>query len=284
MPPAFKNPSATLYVPDSLAPEMALARCTHLGIAAHQDDLEFMAYHGILECHSSDSKWFGGIICTDGAGSSRTGAYADFTDEQMVAVRRQEQETAAALGRYGVMVQLGHSSREVNQPGETPLVADLTALLTQIRPEILYTHNPADKHKTHIGVLAATLRAVRALPKADRPQAVWGCEVWRDLDWMLDADKVALDVSGQPELANALNGVFDSQIAGGKRYDLAVMGRRLANATFFNSHASDAASMLSLAMDLTPLAHDESLDVTAYVTGYLDRFRNEVIQNLQGYS
>jgi len=34
----------------------------------------------------------------------------------------------------------------------------------------------------------------------------------------------------------ALLGVFESQIAGGKRYDLALMGRRRANATYFESH------------------------------------------------
>jgi hypothetical protein len=57
---------------------------------------------------------------------------------------------------------------------------------------------------------------------------VLGCEVWRDLDWLLDSDKVALDSSAKPELAAALLKVFDSQISGGKRYDLATLGRRAA--------------------------------------------------------
>jgi LmbE family N-acetylglucosaminyl deacetylase len=52
----------------------ALARITHLGIGAHQDDLEFMAFHGILACfRMRDDRWFGGVTCTNGAGSSRTG-------------------------------------------------------------------------------------------------------------------------------------------------------------------------------------------------------------------
>ena len=50
-----------------------------------------------------------------------------------------------------------------------------------------------------------------------------------------------MDVSGRDNLAAAMNGVFDSQIAGGKRYDLATIGRRAANATFFESHATDQA-------------------------------------------
>ena len=61
-----------------------------------------------------------------------------------------------------------------------------------------------------------------------------------------------MDVSGHDHLAAAMNGVFDSQIAGGKRYDLATLGRRAANATFFESHATDTATQLIFGMDLTP--------------------------------
>ncbi len=39
-----------------------------------------------------------------------------------------------------------------------------------------------------------------------------------------DEDKVAFDLSAQENLQMALLGVFDSQISGGKRYDLATMG------------------------------------------------------------
>ena len=42
---------------------------------------------------------------------------------------------------------------------------------------------------------------------------------------------------GTGEPGAALIGVFDSQIAGGKRHDLAVLGRRRANATYNASHA-----------------------------------------------
>ena len=43
----FHNPAADLFVPDGLEMPAALSRTTHLAIAAHQDDLEIMAYHGI---------------------------------------------------------------------------------------------------------------------------------------------------------------------------------------------------------------------------------------------
>jgi len=87
---------------------------------------------------------------------------------------------------------------------------------------------------------------------------------------------VVLDVSGADALAEKLNNVFASQIAGGKRYDLAVEGRRRANATFLASHATDAIEKVWLAMDLTPLAQDASPDVVDFTTDFIDRFREDV--------
>ena len=51
----------------------------------------------------------------------------------------------------------------------------------------------------------------------------------------------------------SLLGVFDSQVCGGKRYDLATMGRRRANATYLASHGVDESTSLIFGMDLTPL-------------------------------
>lgn len=280
------QPQGQLFIPDGLQETEALARITHLGIGAHQDDLEFMAFHGILECFARDDRWFGGVTCTDGAGSSRTGPYADFTDAEMKAIRKQEQNAAASIGRFGAMFQLDLPSSAVKSATDTTLQDDLAAILAATRPEIVYTHNPADKHDTHIGVTIAALLAIRSLPKDMRPAKVIGCEVWRNLDWMPDGEKVLMDVSGRDNLSAALNGVFDSQIAGGKRYDLATLGRRAANATFFDAHSTDAATQLIFGMDLTPLAHDDSADIAAFVCGLIDRFRDDVrekVSNRIGY-
>ena len=265
-----------MFVPDGVPTEAALARVTHLGIGAHQDDLEFMAFHGIIACYHSTSEWFGGVTCTDGRGSPRKGAYASLDDEEMRVVRQREQDLAARIGRYGVMVQLGHPSAAVKDRGRPGWREDLLALLRVTRPRVVYTHNLADKHDTHVAVAVATVAAIRALPPGERPTAVYGCEVWRDLDWLPDAEKVAHDVGGFEALAAALNGVFDSQIAGGKRYDLGVIGRRRANATFFDSHVVDLAAQIAFAMDLTPLARDETLDLATYVDGLVDCFREDV--------
>ncbi len=274
------QPSAEIFVPDGKPVAEALARITHLGIGAHQDDLEFMAFHGILNCFASEKNCFGGVICTNGSGSARTGPYADFTDAQMMEVRRREQNAAAMIGRYGVMLQLDHPSSVVKSPTDIGLKEDLKKILTATRPEVVYTHNPADKHDTHIGVVIATLQAMRELPREQRPQRVWGCEVWRALDWLPDADKVMMDVSGRDNLAAALDGVFDSQIAGGKRYDLATAGRRAANATFFESHATDKTTQLIFGMDLTPLVVDENADIVNYVCDFIGKFQADVRQKL----
>lgn len=274
------NSTAELFIPDGQPEAEALARITHLGIGAHQDDLEFMAFHGIVTCFTREDKWFGGVTCTNGSGSARTGPYAAFTDAQLMAVRRQEQRTAAAVGRYGAMIQLDYPSSAVKSPTATQLRNDLTQILALTQPEVIYTHNPADKHDTHVGVVVAALQALRALPRPQRPNQVIGCEVWRNLDWLPDTDKVVMDVSGGDNLAAALNGVFDSQIAGGKRYDLATQGRRAANATFFEPHATDRTTQLIFGMDLTPVVADESKDILEFVCSFIDRMKAEVRQEL----
>ena len=272
--------TAEIFIPDGTQQYAALQRITHLGIGAHQDDLEFMAFHGILSCFARDDQWFGGVTCTNGAGSSRSGPYAEFCDAQMMWIRRQEQNTAAVIGGYAAMIQLDYPSSAIKSATEQEIKEDLKAILSVSRPDVVYTHNPADKHDTHIGVTVAALQAMRELPSDQRPEQVIGCEVWRDLDWLPDAAKVLMDVSGRDNLAAALNGVFDSQIAGGKRYDLATLGRRAANATFFNSHATDAATQLIFGLDLTPLVADESKDIVSYVCDLIEQFNADVRKKL----
>ena len=276
----FQNPSADVFIPDGKPAADALARVTHLGIGAHQDDLEFMAFHGILTCFGQEDKWFGGVTCTSGAGSSRTGRYAALNNTEMATIRRQEQNKAAVLGRFGTMIQLDYDSDAVKRPSSLDLKNDLKAILSATQPEVVYTHNPADKHDTHIGIVVAALQAMRELPREQRPKQVIGCEVWRDLDWLLDSEKVVMDVSGHDDLADELNGVFTSQIDGGKRYDLATLGRRAANATFFNSHATDHSTQVIFGIDLTPIVADESKDILDFVCAHIERFHADVRQKL----
>jgi LmbE family N-acetylglucosaminyl deacetylase len=275
-----RNAGALVYVPDERPLDEALRRTTHLGIVAHPDDLEILAARGILECYEAADRWFCGVVITDGAGSARTGPYASYDDVQMRAVRREEQQEAAQLGKFGAVVMLDYTSKELRE-NRPAVVGDLEAILSAMRPGVLYTHNLADRHSTHVAAALAAIEACRKVPPVAQPGRVLGGEVWRDLDWLSAADKVAEDVGGRDALAADLIAVFDSQIAGGKRYDLAVAGRRRAHATYHESHAIDAATALAYAMDLTPLVRDPGLSPVEFVEGLLDRFGGEVRNTLE---
>lgn len=269
---------ADIYLPSpGRSPEEALARVTHLCIAAHQDDIEIMAHAGICDClDAPDRRAFGGVVVTNGAGSPRTGAYAHLTDAQMQEVRREEQRHAAKLGGYVVQLQLAHSSADVKNLGHPGVAADLDAIFAGCRPEVVYLHNPADKHDTHVAVLTRCIEALRRMPAERRPAQVLGCEVWRDLDWLVDTDKVALDAGRRPALAADMLKAFESQIAGGKRYDLATLGRRAAHATYHTSHATDRLTGITWAMDLTQLARDHQLSLADYTLGYVERLKVDI--------
>lgn len=271
------NKKAVVYVPDGTEVNAAVARTTHLAIAAHEDDIEFMAYAPISECFGKKDKWFSGVVVTDGAGSPRSGIYADCSDEDMKAIRIEEQKKAAHVGGYSVQFLLSHPSKAVKDKADGEHVTEeLAGILRAARPRFVYMHNLADKHETHVATALKALAALRSLPEEERPEKLFGCEVWRDLDWMSDEEKVFLDTGAYPHLARALSGVFDSQISGGKRYELAAEGRRLANATFSASHACDTYEGLNYAMDLTPLLRDVSLDPAEFVAERIRRFETEV--------
>lgn len=270
------------FIPDGVNLQAAQARVTHMAIGAHQDDLEIFAYHGISACYRSSTNWFAGVTVTDGGGSARVGVYQEFTDEQMKEVRHREQNRAAKMGGYSFQSQLGVPSTIVKDAGESEaLVDELFELLDASRPHTLYLHNPADKHDTHIAVLARCLVALRRMEPENRPKHVYGCEVWRDLDWLDDEYKIALPVDEHPILARDLVAIFESQVAGGKDYVNATLGRRHANATFFQSHVVDEVSGYTFAMDLGPLLSDESLSVQDFVQSHLDRFKSDVRKRIQ---
>ncbi|MBI5952807.1 MAG: PIG-L family deacetylase [Chloroflexi bacterium] len=272
----FHLDTAEIYVPDELPVEQALARTTHLCFSAHQDDIEIMAAQPIVECFQQKDKWFTGVVVTDGRGSPRNGLYEKYSDDEMRLVRFKEQRKAAIVGEFAAQVMLDFPSKVIKDATRNEPVEDILAILRATKPEFVYTHNLADKHDTHVGVTLRVIEALRRLNQAERPEKVFGCEVWRALDWMVDSDKVTMDVSSHENLQFALLGVFDSQIAGGKRYDLASMGRRRANATYFESHGVDDTTGLSYAMDMTPLMNDASLKPAEFVQGFVRRLSLDI--------
>ncbi len=279
----FKNKEASTYFDDRFSGlEEAFKQTTHLAIGAHQDDIEIMAANGIGECYQNKNKWFSAIVCTNGAGSSRSGAFANFSDQQMMEERRKEQVRAAQFGEYASLAQLFYPSKSVKEKNaDVHLKEDLKKILYHCTPEVLYTHNLADKHKTHVGVVSSVIEAIRELPKENRPNKVYGCEVWRNLDWLSDDLKVKLPINLNEEFLKELLGYFKSQISGGKRYDLATLGRMYANATYLNSHTVDTTERITYAMDLTELIEDVTISFENFLFHKLERFSIDVIQNLQ---
>ncbi len=260
--------------------EKSLAGVTDLCIAAHQDDIEIMAFAPISDCYGSDDRAFAGVVVTDGAGSPRTGEFADYTDAQMKQVRLAEQQKAADIGKYRAAIQLGFPSAAVKDASNGAPTEAILQLLTEIRPQHLYTHNPADKHDTHVAVALRTIEAVRRLPPELRPQTFVALEVWRALDWLPDADKVCLNTEKYPALAAELLTVHRSQVDGGKRYDHAAIGRRLANATFFASHDTDDCTSMNFGLDLLPII-EQNVPTKDYIASFIDKFRQEVTETLE---
>jgi LmbE family N-acetylglucosaminyl deacetylase len=252
---------AEVFIPDGTSWEAACARVTHLVVAAHADDVELMAWHAVLHAGG-----LGAVIVTDGRGSN---------------TRLLEQKRAASLGNYAAVIWLDHASADVKRAAYPALASDLSAVLSAVRARLVYTHNPADRHDTHVAVALHTVQALRANPSS--VERVLGCEVWRALDWLQAEDKVTLDVSAVEDRLMPLIGAFDSQIAGGKRYDLAAAGRKRANATFLDSHAIDRATAVEYAMDLTPLVRDPTLDVTRWTMQLVERFARDVEARLAAW-
>ena len=277
----LRNKDARIFVPDSIPTDAAIERTTHLAVSAHQDDLEIMAFDGIIKCYEKEKNWFFGIVVTDGTGSIRTGRFSDYNDHEFKMARYNEQLEAARIGKYGAVALLDYTSRETRDPASTKLTDELYDLISLASPNTVYVHNLADKHPTHVATALRTIEAIRQMPENKRPENIYGCEVWRSLDWILDEEKTVFDVDAYTELAWKLLKVFESQISGSKKYDEATIARRMANSTFLETLDADASNSLIFAMDLSPVIKDEKLDISAYVTNYIDRFKTSVISNIK---
>ena len=252
-----------------------------LCICAHQDDCEIMAIDGILKGYYSKKFSFALVETTDGGGSARTGKFKDYTDEEMKAVRIKEQQQAAEIGRYNSLYMLNYTSKEVKDRNNEQIVKDYIQIIKELKPQVIYTHSVLDKHPTHIGVVLKVIKALRSLPKNEQPKLFFGCEVWRGLDWISDEKKIGFDVSRNEKLQKKLLDVFESQIAGGKAYTKASIGRRYQNATYFQSHSVDSYKMISYAIDMKPLLDNPNLSVKDFALSFVDDLKNEISDVLE---
>jgi len=270
--------TADIYIPDGKSEDEAVARITHLGVGAHADDLELLAGHAILECYQKADRSFAGVICSDGADSS-----ANRSAEEMREIRRQEQRQAAKAGEYGVMIQLDHPRRDIQDSKNPALEQELLSVMEACRPQAVYSHNPADQHDTHVAVLTALIRAMRWMNPAERPEKFYGCEVWKSLDWLSDKEKVSFSLNDADPLLPSLLREFKSQIDGGRRYDAAILGRMRANATFLDPHAVGQSKFVLFAMDLTPLIRSNTMDIADFVAAHIEQFKADVISRIRKF-
>ena len=272
----FNNDRSVLFIPGG---KEELEKVTDLGIGAHPDDLEFMTWRGILAGVVDSQRAFMGITLTDGGGSSRTGPYANCSDEGMKKIRLREQKNAACVGNYVALAALGYTSGEVKKR-ERAVKDDLRNLVLASRPDFVYTHNLADRHLTHLATASLVIEVLREVREIYRPQKLYGCEVWRSLDWLAKEDRLIFDVGARPSLSMSLMGLYDSQISGGKGYDKATFGRRQANATYNDAYAPDESQLLELAMDMTALIDDPQLSLEDFLAKKIEHFKEEALQNL----
>jgi LmbE family N-acetylglucosaminyl deacetylase len=274
----LSSPSARVFSPSGLAPTEALRVTRQLGVVAHADDLEIAAIKGILDCYEAPIPSFSGVVVCDGVGAPRQGADAGAADEDYRRSRENEQEVAATVGRYAAVAFLGHPSAAV-RAGLPDVGTDLDQLLQQVKADVIYTHSPLDAHDTHVAVVLELIDALRRCPSEQRPARVIGCEVWRDLDWLPESHRVALDVGKHQDLQQELIRAFGSQTAG-KRYDLASLGRRQAHATFRHADRADETSGLVFGVDLTPLLAADAPSVEQFSLQLVEVFQRDTAARL----
>lgn len=275
-----KNPDADVFVPDGNSVTEALAKTTHLAVGAHQGDIEFMALHGVMECFHRDDSWFSGVTVTNGVRGPGVGPYESCSDGDLRKIRASEQRKAALVGDYACLIQLGLSSDAIQDGSNEEATVYLKAIFEGAAPDVVYLHNPADKNDAHVACCLRSIAALRVLAPDKRPTVVYGCEVLRGLDWLLDEDKHLMSLEEPTNLTEVLCGVYDSLISAGRRFDLAVGGRHVANAAFHRPDGEDVYHRLGFAMDLTPLVADPSLDVADYTLGLLRNLKDDITDRI----
>jgi len=265
--PTFLNPAFSNL-------EEALKEATHFAVGAHPDDLEILAGHGISECYQNPRQHFVGVVCTTGSGSPQ--ADKTMSAMELSELRSREQQNAAKKGEYAALVGLRLESAELKGPLNRSLVEGLKDILGVMKPQVIYTHDLADPHGTH---LAVTLHLIQALRESShRPQSFYGCEVWRSLGWLDHPHKCLLPVS-RSQLISELISCHQSQLKV-KSYHLATLGRMQANATYDNAYGKNDFDFMIAAMDLLPLLADDQLLPESYLEFLLTSFLDKSLRGL----
>lgn len=256
--------------------QAALARTTHVGVGAHQDDVEIMA--GPMLLKNKDS-WMT-VIVTDGAASKSVlnGVATDLTPRQLTDMRQREQREAARETGTPV-IQLKYPSAAVGgHMGEGKREEAAFALGTLFaampRTQEVFGHNPIDKHATHLGVLAVQTAALRAA-KPPQLKNVYAMEVWGGLTGIPESQLSMFVVEDGKDLAaiNTLVGKYQSQIQGqGRDYAATTTARMVGHGGYVsNPHLSNPPVGMVIGLDITDFAKGESCDMGALAKELLER-------------
>lgn len=251
-----------------------------LAISAHQDDIEIMAMDGILKAFGSKKYAFYACVVGDGANCYKAGKYSDISDKEMVEQRSQEQTRAGQIGEYDGLYLLKHS-RDYLFKNRELVVKELAKLISDINPDIVYTHNIFDRSETHRLITSMVVDAIMTMPEETRPRLLYGCEIFRSLDWLPERYKVTFDISDNRDLQLRLVGVYDTRAEQSKNYTKAIMGRKMANAAFAAcKEIDDEEKLLWYGINLTPVIQ-KNIALKDYCIKVLNDANKELLEGIE---
>ncbi len=251
-----------------------------LAISAHPDDTEIMAMDGILKAYGSKKYAFYACVVANGTNCVKMGKYTDWTDKEMIEARAQEQLRASQIGEYADLYQLKRTEADIEN-GEIVL-KDIQKILAEVQPDVVYTHNVFDKNPIHQRLAQIVIDAIMLMEEDARPRLVYGCELHRALNWLPDRYKVTFDLSDNKELQNRLIGVYDTRAEQSRNYVKAVLGRKMANATFITGDATsdDEERLIWYGINLTPVVQ-KNIPLKEFCTKVLSDFNKEALESIK---
>lgn len=124
-----------------------------VAIGAHPDDIEFGA-GGTLAKHLSMGDDVHGVVCTLGGVSGDA------------AERKEESYQAASILGMNAITIMDYSAAALNKPTPT-FAGEIEKILSEIKPDRVYTHTSFDYHQVHYSVNRAVAQASRKLQVRD---------------------------------------------------------------------------------------------------------------------
>lgn len=244
-------------------------------ICAHPSDCEIMAIDGIQRGYRAKKYTFAAVITTDGSDSERNGKLQKASNRRIASMRMSEQKKAATLGRYNSVYFMNYKPEQARNQEDEDIVNEYVEIIKELKPRIIYTHSILDRDPTHVAVAVKVINALRKLRKTQMPALLYGCEVWRDLDWVDPSKVVSFDVSHNIRLQKQLIMVHKSQNLS-RDYLNAAVGRRYVNATFSKSEKKKEAKLTSRAINMTTLLRRKEFPIKRFAMSFIDDLYSEI--------